>query len=59
MERYIGIKAEIKDENYLLLKVCSPNNDSYLAKFYEHIVNVLQIYEADKIIESGVTLTVL
>ena len=50
--RYIGIKAEIKDENYLLFNVYAPNN----AKFYEHIVNVLkkedQIYE-DRIIIGG------
>ena len=53
MGRYIGIKAEIKDENYLLFNVYAPNNDSQSAKFYEHIVNVLkkedQIYE-DRII---------
>ena len=61
MGRYIGIKAEIKDENYLLFNVYAPNNDSQSAKFYEHIVNVLkkedQIYE-DKIIIGG-DLTVL
>ena len=49
MGRYIGIKAEIKDENYLLFNGYAPNNDSQSAKFYEHIVNVLkkedQIYE--------------
>ena len=56
MGRYIGIKAEIKDENYLLFNVYAPNNDSQSAKFYEHIVNVLkkedQIYE-DRIIIGG------
>ena len=56
MGRYIGIKAEIKDENYLLFNVYAPNNDSQSAKFYEHIVNVLkkedQIY-ADRIIFGG------
>ena len=40
--RYIGIKAEIKDENYLLFNVFAPNNDGPSAKFYEHIVNVLK-----------------
>ena len=56
MGRYIGINAEIKDENYLLFNVYAPNNDSQSAKFYEHIVNVLkkedQIYE-DRIIIGG------
>ena len=56
MGRYIGIKAEIMDENYLLVNVYAPNNDSQSAKFYEHIVNVLkkedQIYE-DRIIFGG------
>ena len=56
MGRYIGIKAEIKDENYLLFNVYAPNNDSQSAKFYEHVVNVLkkedQIYE-DRIIIGG------
>ena len=56
MGRYIGIKAEIKDENYLLFNVYAPNNDSQSAKFYEHIVNVLkkedQVYE-DRIIFGG------
>ena len=42
MGRYIGIEAEIKDENFLLFNVYAPNNDSQLAKFYEHIVNVLK-----------------
>ena len=56
MGRYIGIEAEIKDENYLLFNVYAPNNDSQSAKFYEHIVNVLkkkdQIYE-DRMIIGG------
>ena len=56
MGRHIGIKAEIKDENYLLFNVYAPNNDSQSAKFYEQIVNVLkkedQIYE-DRIIIGG------
>ena len=56
MGRYIGIKAEIMDENYLLVNVYAPNNDSQSAKFYEHIVNVLkkedQIHE-DRIIFGG------
>ena len=42
MGRYIGIKAEIKNENYLLFNVYVPNNDGQSAKFYEHIVNVLK-----------------
>ena len=28
MGRYIGIKAKIKDENYLLFNVYAPNNDN-------------------------------
>ena len=42
MGRYIVIKAEIKDENYLLFSVYAPNNDDQSAKFYEHIVDVLK-----------------
>ena len=30
--RYIGIEAEIKDENFLLFNVYAPNNDSQSAK---------------------------
>ena len=56
MGRYIGIEAEIKDENYLLFNVYAPNNDSQSTKFYEHIVHVLkkedQIYE-DRMIIRG------
>ena len=61
--RYISIKAAIKDKNYLLFNVYTPNNDGQTAKFYEHIVNVLkkedQIYEDITIFNSGVTLTAL
>ena len=35
MGRYIGMKAEIKDANYLLFNFYAPNNDSQSAKFYE------------------------
>ena len=56
MGRYIGIEAEIKDENFLLFNVYAPNNDSQSAKIYEHIVNILkkedQIYE-DRMIIGG------
>ena len=42
MGRYIGIKAEIKDENYLLFNVYAPNNDSQSTKFYEQLLMFLK-----------------
>ena len=42
MGRYLGIKAEINDENYFLLNVYVPNNDNQSAKFYEHIIIIIK-----------------
>ena len=40
MGRYIGIEAEIKDENYLLFNVYASNNDSQFGSG----VNVMSVY---------------
>jgi len=54
--RYIGIKAQINDENYYPFNVYSPNNDNHAAQFYDHLLAMLQkedlAYE-DKIIIGG------
>lgn len=54
--RYIGIQAQINDENFYLFKVYGPNNDNQAAQFYDHLLAVLKkedlAYE-DKIIIGG------
>lgn len=40
--RYIGIQAQINDENYFLFNVYGPNNDNQAAQFYDHLLAVLK-----------------
>ena len=40
--RYIGIQAQINDENYYLFNVYGPNNDNQAALFYDHLLTVLK-----------------
>lgn len=40
--RYIGIQAQINDENYYLFNVYAPNNDNQAAQFYDHLLAVLK-----------------
>ena len=39
MGRYLGVEAEINDENYFLLNVYEPNNDNQAAKYYDHLLS--------------------
>ena len=54
--RYIGIQAQIKDENYYLFNNQDPNNENQAAQFYDHLLAVLKkedlAYE-DRIIIGG------
>ena len=40
--RYIGVQAQINDENYYLFNVYGPNNDNQAAQFYDHLLTVLK-----------------
>jgi len=41
--RYIGIQAQINDENYYLFNVYGPNYDNNAARFYDHLLAVLKM----------------
>ena len=54
--RYIGIQAQINDENFYLFNVYGPNNDNHAAQFYDHLLAVLKKEDLafeDKIIIGG------